>query len=164
MRINTFCKLLQNEVGKILLSGFISERIFLKWTTFWCFQAVISERIFKKTLLYLENYMSCMIWFHKCHDPVSILQASVEDTPETAGKFAKKLPAFRNTLIEAGSNANVRSYEWKPNHAACIWKVTDNKEVPKKQKVITHCKEVVLKNLKERGSVPWERNWNMQRK
>ena len=123
-----------------------------------------SEGTFKKILLYLENYMSCMIWFHKCHDPVSILQASVEDTPETAGKFAKKLPAFRNTLIEAGSNTNVRSYEWKPNHAACIWKVTDNKEVPKKQKVITHCKEVVLKNLKERGSVPWERNWNMQRK
>ena len=31
-----------------------------------------------------------------------ILQASVEDTPETAGKFAKKLPAFRNILIEVG--------------------------------------------------------------
>lgn len=28
-----------------------------------------------------------------------ILQV-VEDTLETAGKFAKKLPAFRNTLIE----------------------------------------------------------------
>ena len=71
MRINTFCKLLQNEVGKILLSGFISERIFLKWTTFWCFQAVISERIFKKSLLYLENYMSCIIWFHRCHNSVN---------------------------------------------------------------------------------------------
>ena len=31
-----------------------------------------------------------------------ILQASVEDTPETSGKFAKKLPAFRNILIEVG--------------------------------------------------------------
>ena len=71
MRINTFCKLLQNEFGKILLSGFISERIFLKWTTFWCFQAVISERIFKKSLLYLENYMSCIIWFHRCHNSVN---------------------------------------------------------------------------------------------
>ena len=28
MRINTICKLLQNEVSKILLSGFISEKIF----------------------------------------------------------------------------------------------------------------------------------------
>ncbi len=43
-----------------------------------------------------------------------ILQASVEDTPETAGKFAKKLPAFRNILIEVGSNADSRLYEWKP--------------------------------------------------
>ena len=42
-----------------------------------------------------------------------ILQASVEDTPETAGKFAKKLPAFRNILIEVGSNADNRLYEWK---------------------------------------------------
>ena len=31
-----------------------------------------------------------------------ILWASVEDTPETAGKFAKKLLAFRNILIEVG--------------------------------------------------------------
>jgi len=46
MWINTFCKLLQNEVGKILLSGFISEKIFLKRTTFWCFQSGISERTF----------------------------------------------------------------------------------------------------------------------
>ena len=61
MRINTICKLLQNEVGKILLSGFISEKIFLKRTTFWRFQAGISERTFKKSLLYLENYMSCII-------------------------------------------------------------------------------------------------------
>ena len=43
-----------------------------------------------------------------------ILQASVEDTSETAGKFAKKLPAFRNILIEVGSNADSRLYEWKP--------------------------------------------------
>ena len=35
-----------------------------------------------------------------------ILRASVEDTPETAGKFAKKLPAFRNILIEVGRNAD----------------------------------------------------------
>ena len=35
-----------------------------------------------------------------------ILRASVEDTPETAGKFAKKLPAFRNTLI----NVNIKMY------------------------------------------------------
>ncbi len=46
MRINTICKLLQNEVGKILLSGFISEKFFLKRTTFWYFQAGISERTF----------------------------------------------------------------------------------------------------------------------
>ena len=31
-----------------------------------------------------------------------ILRASVEDTPETAGKFEKKLLAFRNILIEVG--------------------------------------------------------------
>ncbi len=43
-----------------------------------------------------------------------ILRASVEDTPETAGKFAKKLPAFRNILIEVGRNADNRLYEWKP--------------------------------------------------
>ena len=43
-----------------------------------------------------------------------ILWASVEDTPETAGKFAKKLPAFRNILIEVGRNADNRLYEWKP--------------------------------------------------
>ena len=43
-----------------------------------------------------------------------ILRASVEDTPETAGKFAKKLPAFRNILIEVGCNADNRLYEWKP--------------------------------------------------
>lgn len=33
-------------------------------------------------------------------------------------------------------------------------KVTDNKEVPIEQKVKIHWKEVVPKNLEERGSVP----------
>ena len=43
-----------------------------------------------------------------------ILQASVEDTPETTGKLAKKLAVFRNTLIEVDCDVDNGLYKWKP--------------------------------------------------
>ena len=59
MRINTICKLLQNEVVKsfcqaLLVKGFFENNIS-------SLLSCNSEGTFKKILLYLENYMSCMI-------------------------------------------------------------------------------------------------------
>ncbi|MST66106.1 hypothetical protein FYJ57_05035 [Lachnospiraceae bacterium BSM-380-WT-5A] len=63
----------------------------------------------KSELMYIENFMSCIICQHRCHDPVRLYsQASVEDTPETTGKFVKKLPVIRNILIEVSCNTDSR--------------------------------------------------------
>jgi hypothetical protein len=51
-----------------------------------------------------------------------ILRASVEDTPETTGRLAKKLPVFRNILIEVDCDVDNRLYKWKPTRRT-EWKI-----------------------------------------
>ena len=63
----------------------------------------------KKRIMNIENKMSCIICQHRCHDPVIFhFQVSDEDTPATAGMLAKKLPVFRDILIEVSCNADSR--------------------------------------------------------
>ena len=84
----------------------------------------------------------------------------IEDTPATAGKFAKKLPAFRNILIEVGRNADNRLYERKPTRRT-EWKIIEKCN----QKVEctdngheTAVWEVMQKNTEERRYVHHEKD------
>ena len=53
-----------------------------------------------------------------------ILRASVEDTPETTGRLAKKLAVFRNTLIEVDCDVDNGLYKWKPTRRT-EWKIIE---------------------------------------
>ena len=53
-----------------------------------------------------------------------ILWASVEDTPETTGRLAKKLAVFRNTLIEVDCDVDNGLYKWKPTRRT-EWKIIE---------------------------------------